>query len=53
MGYVATAHAKVGTPINLVVRGKPLPATIAALPFVPHRYARSRVSDPPDLTRSQ
>jgi glycine cleavage system T protein (aminomethyltransferase) len=41
MGYVAAAHAKVGTPINLVVRGKPLPATIAALPFVPHRYART------------
>jgi aminomethyltransferase len=40
MGYIAAAHAKVGTPINLVVRGKPLPATIAPLPFVPHRYAR-------------
>ena len=40
MGYVAAMHAKPGTPVQLVVRGKPLPATIAALPFVPHRYAR-------------
>jgi aminomethyltransferase len=41
MGYVAAAHAKAGTSVNLVVRGKPLPATIAPLPFVPHRYVRT------------
>ena len=27
-------------PCNLIVRGKPLPARVAPLPFVPHRYAR-------------
>jgi aminomethyltransferase len=40
MGYVAAAHAKAGTPVRLVVRSKPLPATIVDLPFVPHRYVR-------------
>ena len=40
MGYVEVAHATVGTPVNLIVRGKPLPAKVAALPFAPHRYAR-------------
>jgi aminomethyltransferase len=38
MGYVAAAHAAPGTVVELVVRGKPLPATIVPLPFVPHRY---------------
>jgi len=50
MGYVEASHAEVGTPVNLMVRGKALPAAIAPLPFVPHRYVRSRVSDPPGLT---
>jgi aminomethyltransferase len=40
MGYVAITHAGVGTPVNLLVRGKALPATIAKMPFVPHRYHR-------------
>ena len=40
MGYVAAAHAAIGTPLQLVVRGKGLPATVAELPFVPHRYVR-------------
>lgn len=40
MGYVAAAHAAVGTPVSLMVRGKALPAKVAALPFVPHRYYR-------------
>ena len=40
MGYVATAHAKPGTRVQLVVRGKPMPAEVVAMPFVPHRYAR-------------
>ncbi len=40
MGYVGTAHAKIGTPVNLMVRGKPLVAAVVPLPFVPHRYAR-------------
>jgi aminomethyltransferase len=50
MGYVDAAHAKAGTPVGLMVRGKALPATVAPLPFVPHRYARKQVSDPPGLT---
>jgi aminomethyltransferase len=41
MGYVATAHAKPGTAIQLMVRGKPMPATVVAMPFAPHRYRRS------------
>jgi aminomethyltransferase len=32
--------AAAGTPVFVVVRGKPLPAAVAALPFVPHRYVR-------------
>ncbi len=40
MGFVASAHAAPGTPLNLVVRGKPLPAEVVSLPFTPHRYAR-------------
>lgn len=40
MGYVESDHAALGTPIQLVVRGKPMPATIANLPFTPHRYVR-------------
>jgi aminomethyltransferase len=40
MGYVATDLAPRGTAIVLMVRGKPLAARIAVLPFVPHRYHR-------------
>ncbi|WP_374384400.1 glycine cleavage system aminomethyltransferase GcvT [Dongia sp.] len=40
MGYVDKAHASVGTSVNLMVRGKALPAKIAAMPFVAHRYQR-------------
>jgi aminomethyltransferase len=40
MGYVAVDRAAVGTPVNLMVRGKALSAAVAPLPFVPHRYAR-------------
>lgn len=41
MGYVGADHAAPGTPVGLVVRGKTLPATIAPLPFTPHRYAKA------------
>ena len=41
MGYVPPALAKPGTRIDLIVRGKPLPAEVAALPFAPHRYAKA------------
>jgi len=40
MGYVAREHAEIGAPVGLVVRGKPLPAHVAALPFHPHAYYR-------------
>jgi aminomethyltransferase len=40
MGYVATDHAAVGTAVALMVRGKPLPAAIAKLPFVSPGYKR-------------
>jgi aminomethyltransferase len=40
MGYVRTDLAKVGTPLQLMVRGKALPAKVAAMPFTPHRYHR-------------
>ena len=39
MGYVRRDLAADGTRLNLTVRGKPLPATVVPLPFVPHRYA--------------
>jgi aminomethyltransferase len=40
LGYVRRAHAAAGTPVTLIVRGKPHPAQVADLPFVPHRYKR-------------
>jgi aminomethyltransferase len=40
MGYVAREVAAVGTELRLVVRGKPLPAKVTAMPFAPHRYRR-------------
>ena len=40
MGYVARAHAEVGTPVSLMVRGKPLSARVVTLPFHPHGYYR-------------
>ena len=41
MGYVAAEHAAIGTPVNLVVRGKRLPAQVAKMPFVPQRYHKN------------
>jgi aminomethyltransferase len=40
LGYVAAAHAAPGTPLVLIVRGRPHPAHVVEMPFVPHRYAR-------------
>ena len=40
MGYVERAFAAPDTPVVLVVRDKDIPAQVAALPFVPHRYYR-------------
>jgi aminomethyltransferase len=40
MGYVESGFAANGTEVDLMVRGKPLPARIAPMPFVPNRYRR-------------
>jgi aminomethyltransferase len=40
MGYVAPGFATDGTELELMVRGKPLPARVAPMPFIPNRYAR-------------
>lgn len=40
MGYVDSAFAEPGTPVVLMVRGKPLEAHVAVLPFVEQRYYR-------------
>jgi aminomethyltransferase len=40
MGFVQRGYAAVGTPVGLVVRGKPLGARVVALPFHPHAYYR-------------
>jgi aminomethyltransferase len=45
MGYVESAFATDGTEIHLLVRGKPLPARVAPMPFVPHRYKRASKSN--------
>jgi aminomethyltransferase len=41
MGYVEASFAGDGTEIDLIVRGKALPARVAPMPFVPHRYRRA------------
>ena len=40
MGYVGTGFAKDGTAVQLVVRGKPMPARVTRLPFVAPGYKR-------------
>ena len=40
MGYVRKDLAALGTALHLMVRGKPLPARVVPMPFVPHRYIR-------------
>ena len=40
MGYVSAEHAAEGTSVNLIIRGKPRPATIIKLPFVAQNYKR-------------
>ncbi len=40
MGYVSKDVSSAGTDLHLVVRGKPIPAKVAAMPFAPHRYKR-------------
>lgn len=40
MAYVAPSHAGIGSRLDAIVRGKPVPMEIVAMPFVPHRYHR-------------
>ena len=40
MGYVPTELAKIGTEIFAEVRGKRMPATVAAMPFTPANFKR-------------
>jgi aminomethyltransferase len=40
MGYVLRAQAAPATRLQVLVRGKPLPAEVVAMPFAPHRYFR-------------
>ncbi len=40
MGMVPPSHAAVGTRVLAIVRGKPVPMRVSAMPFVPNRYHR-------------
>ena len=40
MAYLPPDHREPGTRVQLVVRGRPQAAEVAAMPFVPHRYVR-------------
>ncbi|HEY6430749.1 MAG TPA: glycine cleavage system aminomethyltransferase GcvT [Acetobacteraceae bacterium] len=40
MGYVRRDLAAEGTGLHLMIRGKPMPAAVVPMPFVPHRYIR-------------
>jgi len=40
MGFLPPACAAPGTRVNAIVRGKPVPMEVCALPFVPARYYR-------------
>jgi aminomethyltransferase len=40
MGYVSTEFAVNDTLVNAMVRGKPVPMKVCAMPFVPQRYYR-------------
>lgn len=40
MAYVTAQCALAGTRLNAIVRGKPVPMEVSAMPFVPNRYYR-------------
>lgn len=42
MGYVPTGLSEPGTALAAEVRGKRVHCTVAAMPFVPHRYVRKQ-----------
>ena len=41
MGYIDAGKAIPGTAVELIVRGKALPASIVTMPFVPHSYFKA------------
>ncbi len=41
LGYMPPEFATPGTRLQALVRGKPVPMEVVALPFVPHRYVRA------------
>jgi len=42
MGWVSLPHSALDTALEVEVRGKRIGATIAPMPFVPHRYRRQK-----------
>jgi len=40
IGYVPVALSALGTRVNAIVRGKPVPMEVAPMPFTPNRYFR-------------
>lgn len=42
MGWVSLPHSAADTALEIEVRGKRIPATVAPMPFVPHRYRRQK-----------
>ncbi len=40
MGYVKPEFSAIGTRMNAIVRGKPVPMEVRPMPFVPNRYRR-------------
>ena len=40
MAYVPPEYAAIGQRVNAIVRGKPVPMEVVAMPFVPTRYFR-------------
>ncbi len=40
MGYVSAEFASIGTQVQALVRGKPVPMEVVAMPFTPARYYR-------------
>ena len=42
MGYVSSEFAATGTKLDLIVRGKARPASVAAMPFVPANFYRGK-----------
>ena len=40
MGYVESEYAVLGTVVHAMVRGKAVPMTVSAMPFVANRYHR-------------